>query len=122
MWTEVHTTKLCNLHQLPIFMHNLTPTQAQEQIKTNSGELLDVRTASEYEAGYIQNAQNIDFLSGEFERTIPTLDKNKTYYLYCKSGGRSGKATDLLLAAGFEKVYNIGGFEMLAAAGFPVEY
>ena len=92
------------------------------KLSKDAGELLDVRTAAEFEAGYIANAINFDFLSGEFEENIPNLDKTKTYYLYCRSGVRSGKSAQLLLDNGFTNVYNIGGFDSLANAGLPVEY
>jgi phage shock protein E len=103
-------------------VQNLSPNQVATQMKNQEGELIDVRTASEFEAGYIANAKNIDFLNGDFEKAIPNLDKTKTYYLYCRSGGRSGKSAELLIAAGFGQVFNIGGFDSLAQAGLPVEY
>ncbi len=103
-------------------VQNLSPIDAKKQVETQKGELLDVRTAAEYEAGYIEGAKNIDFLNGDFERAINSFDKSKVYYLYCRSGGRSGKSAELLVAAGFEKVYNIGGFDSLAAAGMAVDY
>jgi phage shock protein E len=103
-------------------MQNLSSIEAKQQMNLQKGELIDVRTASEFEAGYIADAQNIDFLNGDFEKAIPSLDKTKTYYLYCRSGGRSGKAADLLALAGFQSVYNIGGFDGLAAAGLEVNY
>ncbi len=101
---------------------NLAPTEVAAKMKAEQGELIDVRTATEFEAGYIENAKNIDFLSGAFSATISDLDKTKTYYLYCRSGGRSGKSAELLIEAGFTKVYNVGGFDSLANAGLPVEY
>jgi phage shock protein E len=101
---------------------NIAADKVAAKMASETGELIDVRTAAEFQAGYIENAKNIDFLSGEFEAQIPNLDKQKTYYLYCRSGGRSGKSAELLLAAGFTKVYNIGGFDSLANAGLPVEY
>ena len=101
---------------------NLGANEVAAKMASEAGELIDVRTEAEFQAGYIENAKNIDFLSGKFEAEIPNLDKQKTYYLYCKSGGRSGKSAELLVAAGFTKVYNVGGFESLANAGLPVEY
>jgi phage shock protein E len=101
---------------------NIPAHEAAAQMQAEQGELLDVRTASEYEAGHLQGSQNIDFLSGEFQAAVPTFSPDKTYYLYCRSGARSGKAAEILLASGFTKVYNIGGFEGLALAGLPVEY
>ena len=100
----------------------LAANEAAAKMASEKGELIDVRTLSEFEAGHIATAQNIDFLSGEFEASLPNFDREKTYYLYCRSGTRSGKSAELLLAAGFTKVYNVGGFDSLAHAGLPVEY
>ncbi len=35
------------------------------------------------------------------------LDKNKTYYVYCRSGNRSTKASTLMSDLGFIKIYNV---------------
>jgi len=32
-------------------------------------------------------------MSGEFESKLDSLDKDKTYFRYCRSGNCSGKAT-----------------------------
>lgn len=69
--------------------------------------LLDVRTAEEFEKGHILDAINLDYNSPEFELEIDKLDKNKTYYIYCKSGVRSAKACDVLREKGFEKIVNL---------------
>ena len=100
----------------------LSPDQFREARAQEQGVLLDVRTALEIEAGFIEGATNYDLNNGDFVAAINSLDKSKTYYLYCRSGARSGKAADMLLEAGFEKVYNIGGFEELQNAGFEVAY
>ncbi|MCS6967966.1 MAG: rhodanese-like domain-containing protein [Cytophagales bacterium] len=100
----------------------LTPEQFKEMQAQDPGVLIDVRTPSEYQAGHIAGASNVDFLAGQFAAEFPQYDKSKTYYLYCASGNRSGKAAQLMLEAGFPKAYNVGGFAELAGAGFPVEY
>jgi rhodanese-related sulfurtransferase len=69
--------------------------------------LLDVRTPGEFREGYIPGAKNIDVM-GDFHGRIANLDKSKTYYVYCRSGGRSGRACQIMLGEGFEKVYNLG--------------
>lgn len=68
--------------------------------------ILDVRTASEFSLGRIPGAVNIDIMRADFGSRIASLDKNKTYFVYCRSGSRSGQACSLLAASGF-KSYNL---------------
>ncbi|AOW21494.1 rhodanese-like domain-containing protein [Urechidicola croceus] len=77
----------------------------------NTAQLIDVRTPEEYADGYIKNAKNIDFQDEHFLNNMSKLDKSEPVYVYCKSGGRSAKASQLLKEAGFEKIYDLeGGF------------
>lgn len=71
--------------------------------------LLDVRTPEEYDEAHIPGATNIDIYNPEFVNEIETLDKTKTYYVYCRSGGRSGKACGIMNELGFENAYNLLG-------------
>ncbi|MGO4904151.1 rhodanese-like domain-containing protein [Flavobacterium sp. W20_MBD1_R3] len=72
--------------------------------------ILDVRTAEEFSEGFIANAINIDIHSGQdFVNEIETLDKNKKYYVYCRSGMRSAKACEIMNQLGFENTYNLIG-------------
>ncbi len=65
-------------------------------------QVLDVRTAGEYNSGHIKNALLADWNNKEqFEERIKYIDKNKPVYVYCLSGGRSAAAADRLKAAGF---------------------
>ncbi len=90
-----------------------------EFVQENPGIIIDVRTEGEYEEGSIKEAlTEFDYSSGEFETKLDFLDKDKTYYLYCRSGNRSGKAAQLMKEKGFEDVHNIGGYNGLVEAGF----
>ena len=72
--------------------------------------ILDVRTEDEYNDGIIQDAINIDIHKGqEFISEIEALDKTKKYYVYCRSGARSGKACQIMNELGFENAYNLEG-------------
>ena len=71
-------------------------------------ELLDVRTAGEFASGTINGARNLDVTSPQFRNALQLLDKNKEYYVFCRSGNRSGSACDLLTAQGL-KAYNLAG-------------
>lgn len=78
-------------------------------IEGGEGVLLDVRTPEEYAEGHIEDALNIDFWGDDFEAQIQELDKATPVYVYCKSGGRSGQAMDLMAELGFSEVYNLDG-------------
>jgi len=77
--------------------------------ETPGAVLLDVRTPAEVRSGNIKGAVNIDLMGADFQQKIAKLDKNKTYFVYCRSGGRSGQACKMMGDAGFEHVYNLSG-------------
>ena len=80
-------------------------------LKENNIILLDVRTEDEFNAGHIENAQLIDVKKSDFADRIKSLDPEKTYLVYCRSGVRSVKAAVILSDNGFSKVYNLlGGY------------
>lgn len=70
--------------------------------------LIDVRTAAEFASGSLKNAQNIDIMSPRFQQQISALDKGKDYFLFCRSGNRSGQACKLMAAQGFN-VHDLKG-------------
>lgn len=76
---------------------------------TPDAVLLDVRTPAEFALGHLDGAINIDFENPNFTSEIQKLDKKKPYFLYCRSGNRSGQATAILKREGFEKVYDLQG-------------
>lgn len=98
-------------------------TEEVQKILTNVTNhvalLIDVRTPEEYEAAHLESSLNIDYKSDDFASEVSKLDKNKTIYLYCRTGNRSGKAVDILKSLGFKFAYNIGGLEDLRNAGLP---
>lgn len=96
----------------------LSPDVFKEKVKETPGVVIDVRTKGEYDSGHLKMTEfNYDVTNGEFQSKVDSLDKNQTYYLYCRSGNRSGKAVSIMKEKGFENVYNIGGFSSLANAG-----
>jgi len=92
-------------------MNELSPIEwAELQSQTPESVILDVRTEDEFESGYIKNALNLDIRGGsEFISSIEELDKSKAYFVYCRSGARSGQACQLMEQMGFEQVYNLEG-------------
>ena len=78
-------------------------------IALENSQLVDVRTPKEFEQGHIEGAKLIDFYSENFKEKIQQLDKATPVYLYCRSGGRSGKASKLLVELGFKEIYDLKG-------------
>ncbi|MFT4682848.1 MAG: rhodanese-related sulfurtransferase [Flavobacteriales bacterium] len=76
---------------------------------TEPFQLLDVRTPEECAEGVIENALAMDFYDDSFDADLNTLDPNVPVLVYCRSGGRSGKAMDMMQSKGFVEVYNLDG-------------
>ncbi|MHA6252350.1 rhodanese-like domain-containing protein [Oceanobacillus sp. CAU 1775] len=77
--------------------------------KLASGEkllIIDVREDEEVASGIIPGAMHIPL--GEVLDRLHELDESKHYYMVCRSGGRSGKACQLLSQNGYN-VTNLAG-------------
>jgi phage shock protein E len=88
---------------------------------TDAAVVLDVRTPAEFAEGHLGGARHVDFLAPDFRHRVEALDRARPYFLYCRTGNRSGQAAEFMRAMGFREVYNVGGLEALARAGFPTE-
>ncbi len=108
-------------------IENITPQEAFALIQDNQDNpdfvIIDVRTPEEFAEERIENAINLDFRSETFQDELNTLDKNKTYLIYCRSGGRSGSALDMMAELDFREVYKIsGGIYAWKAEELPIVY
>jgi phage shock protein E len=100
----------------------IPPQKFKELLQEGPDVVIDVRTKSEYNSGHLKKTDyNYDISSSDFEENIEKLDKDKNYFLYCRTGARSGRATQVMKRNGFENVYNIGGLQSLVNAGFEKE-
>ncbi len=105
-------------------IEDITPQEAFTLIQNNQNNpdfvIIDVRTPGEFGAEHIENASNIDFYSEAFRDELNNLDKNKTYLIYCRSGGRSGSALAIMAELNFKEAYNIlGGINLWTTEGLP---
>ncbi|MBI2280981.1 MAG: rhodanese-like domain-containing protein [Bacteroidetes bacterium] len=92
-----------------------------KELSTQAGTILDVRTPEEWAEGTIEGATKINYHDDNFEQQVEKLDKETPVYVYCKSGGRSSSAADILEKKGFKKVYNLdGGITSWKENGFEV--
>jgi phage shock protein E len=85
---------------------------AEKIMKDKEVIILDVRTPAEFAEGAIKGAINIDVNASNFKEKVSTLDKEKSYLIYCRSGMRSVKACNLMAENGFNKMFNLlGGYQ-----------
>tara|TARA_R100000935_G_scaffold54610_1_gene83686 strand:- start:786 stop:1103 length:318 start_codon:yes stop_codon:yes gene_type:complete len=91
-------------------MENLTTNDFANKIKNDKDAvIIDVRTPKEWKDGVIPNAKLINLLElNVFQQEVSKLDTDKNYYIYCRSGNRSGQACQLMDSKGFN-TYNLEG-------------
>tara|TARA_R110001583_G_scaffold122623_1_gene273931 strand:- start:3422 stop:3832 length:411 start_codon:yes stop_codon:yes gene_type:complete len=79
-------------------------------LKMSKSQLVvDVRTPEEYNEGAIESAVNINFYDENFLDQFANYNKEEPIFIYCRSGGRSGKAAKKLSELGFKKVFDLQG-------------
>jgi rhodanese-related sulfurtransferase len=69
-------------------------------------QLLDVRTADEYEVSHLPGAQRVDV---DGDSCGAGLDASRPVYVYCAGGYRAAQYAERLKAAGFPRVVNLSG-------------
>lgn len=92
-------------------MSNLTQEHWTELlVGDKNAVILDVRTPEEFNSGKIPNSINIDIYKGQgFIYLVDDLDKSKNFYVYCRSGARSGQACSVMNQMGIPNAYNLLG-------------
>lgn len=100
----------------------LEPQAFIERVKADtSAIILDVRQPEEFAEGHLAQAINLDWLNQTvFINGLAKLNKQKTYYIYCRSGRRSQAAAGKLKAEGFQVVDLKGGYLHWVEVGMPV--
>jgi rhodanese-related sulfurtransferase len=89
---------------------SIPATEFEKKINAQQPQLLDVRTAGEFQTGHLKNALQADWLKkDEFTERVKYLDKTKPILVYCASGIRSAAAAKWLLENGFTSVQNLKG-------------
>jgi rhodanese-related sulfurtransferase len=106
----------------------ITPAQAREMIDKGNSLVVDVRDTAEVEqSGKVAGAIHVSRGMLEFRADPESLyhDKNfakdKTFILYCASGGRSALSGKTLKDMGYARVYNLGAFKEWAESGGAVD-
>lgn len=92
-------------------MQEITSAQWQEKIAEDvNAVILDVRTNEECEEGMIPGSIQLNILDPAlFMEKAQKLDASKSYYVYCRSGGRSAQACAVLQSLGIDTTFNLIG-------------
>lgn len=92
-----------------------------QQVEAMRGEaqLVDVREDYEWEEGRLEGARHIPL--GEVAAAAQTIDRDRPVVFYCRTGARSGMATQAFSQAGYDAYNLAGGLERWAGEGRPLE-
>lgn len=71
-------------------------------------DIIDIREPYEYKGGSLKTAKNIP-MGNLLSEPDKYMSKDKTYYIVCQSGGRSGNTCRVLLRQGFNVINVAGG-------------
>ena len=80
--------------------------------------LLDVREYDEWMAGHAPTAVHIAM--SQLADRVGELDKSRPIVCICRSGNRSARVTEWLLAQGFDAVNMTGGMSSWSSFGHPL--
>ena len=105
----------------------VSPDQARDMVGQGA-LLIDVRERHEVAmTGKLADAVNIPLgvvdtvADARSPAHDPVFTPDRTIILYCAAGARSALAGVTLQALGYEQVYNLGGFQAIAASGYPLD-
>jgi rhodanese-related sulfurtransferase len=88
---------------------NISAAQFADLREKENHVVIDVRSPQELAEGSVPDHIMINLFDPNFRIEISKLDRDKTYLVYCRSGGRSGQACALMNQLGFLSVYNLAG-------------
>ncbi len=100
---------------------NVNKEEFKNGMEREGAVVLDVRTPGEWHEGVIPGAELVNVMDPSFADRIDALDRAKSYYVYCRSGNRSGMVSSFMTQRGFNEVYNLSD-GLISWDGQLVEY
>ena len=107
-------------HTTAVFHGAPTPHRKMCQDGVMAEIVLDVRTPSEFAAGHLRGAVNIDYRAADFHEKAKLLNPDDSYVIYCGGGGRASRAKNVLESLGCSKAASYGLRGAALATGLPV--
>jgi len=85
----------------------VTTEEMQEFSEINDVKFANIKSSDSTNENLIEDSQNIDYLSPNFDKEIIKLDKSKPVIVFCKSSNDNVKCEEKMENAGFVKIYDI---------------
>ena len=107
---------------IKIYKPTIPTISIQEYLRmdTDSVLVLDTREEQEYQISHLRYAKNTGFIWFDM-RDIYDIPKDKVIIVYSSMGDRSQRIAEMLIRAGYKKVYNLyGGIFEWVNQGYPV--
>ncbi|MEL6142855.1 MAG: rhodanese-like domain-containing protein [Bacteroidota bacterium] len=90
-------------------LKNVGPAEFNQLLQKGEHKLLDVRTAKEFTAFHLPQAENLDYLGPDFLEQMEALQTDEIHLVYCRSGRRSVRACTLMKNAGLTNLIHLDG-------------
>jgi rhodanese-related sulfurtransferase len=102
---------------------SLSVNDFENAIRKGDIQVLNVRTAGEYNSGHLKKSLQADWYNQQqFKDRTENMDKSKPVYVYCLTGVRSASAVKQLKQNGFTNVQDLkGGITAWQLADKPVD-
>ncbi len=101
-----------------------TPSFAQiaEKINKAEAQVIDARSAEEFQQSHIKGAVNINPTGADYQKDLKQLTGQKPIVIYSIGSGRSNSLAKVLNEKGFKDVWVLdGGFSKWIGSGYPIE-
>lgn len=92
-------------------MKSVISSKEARELISNGAQIVDVRSVHEFKQDAIRGAVNLPL--GDLNNNLSGLDSTKPVLVYCRTGGRSAKAQQVLTSKGFT-VHNAGSLSNLS--------
>ncbi len=94
----------------PISVPEITPTELKDRLDAGDVPVLvDVREPFEAEIADLPDHAQLRIPTGDFAQRFGEVDPEADVVVYCRSGSRSAWAVAILIANGYERVFNLQG-------------
>jgi molybdopterin-guanine dinucleotide biosynthesis protein A/rhodanese-related sulfurtransferase len=104
--------------EIPVTVNEID-VDTLDELDPTEIQLIDVREADEFEEARVRGTVHVAL--GTVPDALESLDRSRTVYVICASGGRSMRAAEFLVDAGFDAVNVAGGTKGWIASGRPVD-